>query len=107
MINRRCFLISNQVANGLHAILSPVKMGRGMSLFRASGGLPVPIDSGGLLHMGGVTIRDFPRGTPVPISYQLANAGPKFVKVSLTNCHREVCRIKFYRIATSDVLKSL
>ena len=38
---------------------------------------------------------------------QLANAGPKSVKVNLTNCHREVCRIKFYQIATSDVLTSL
>ena len=35
---------------------------------------------------------------------QLANAGPKSVKVNSTNSHREVCRIKFYQIATSDVL---
>ena len=38
---------------------------------------------------------------------QLANAGPKSVQVNLTNCHREVCRIKFYQIVTSDVLRSL
>ena len=38
---------------------------------------------------------------------QLANAGPKSVEVNLTNCHREVCRIKFYQIVTSDVLTSL
>ena len=47
------------------------------------------------------------RGTPVPISCQLANAEPKFVKANLTNCHREVRRIKFYQIITSDVLTSL
>ena len=38
---------------------------------------------------------------------QLANAGPKSVKVNLTECHREVCRIKFFQIATSDVLTFL
>ena len=38
---------------------------------------------------------------------QLANAGPRSVKVNLTNCHRKVCRIKFYQNATSDVLTSL
>ena len=38
---------------------------------------------------------------------QLANAGPKSVKVNLTNYCREVCRIKFYQIATSDVLTYL
>ena len=38
---------------------------------------------------------------------QLANAGPKSVKVNLTNSHREVCRIRFYQTATSDVLTSL
>ena len=46
--------------------------------------------------MGGIAIRDFPGGTPVPISCQLANTEPKFVKANLTNCHREVRRIKFY-----------
>ena len=38
---------------------------------------------------------------------QLTNAGPKSVKLNLTNCYKEVCRIKFYQIATSDVLISL
>ena len=38
---------------------------------------------------------------------QLANAGPKSVKVNLINCHRGVCRINFYQIVTSDVLISL
>ena len=37
---------------------------------------------------------------------QLANARPKSVKVNLTNCRREVCKIKFYEIVTSDVLTS-
>ena len=38
---------------------------------------------------------------------QLANAGPKSVKVNLTNCHREISKIKFYQIVTSDNLISL
>ena len=38
---------------------------------------------------------------------QLTNAEPKSVKLNLTNCYKEVCRIKFYQIATSDVLISL
>ena len=56
--------------------------------------------------MGEVTIRDFPGGLYQFLT-RLANAGPKSVKVNLTNCHREVYRIKFYQIATSDVLTSL
>ena len=43
--------------------------------------------------------------TPVPISCQTGKC--RFIKVNLTNCHREVCRIKFYQIDTSDVLTSL
>ena len=57
--------------------------------------------------MGGVTIRDSLGGLPYQFLAQLANAGPKSVEVNLTNCHREICRIKFYQIATSDVLTSL
>ena len=38
---------------------------------------------------------------------QLANPGPKSVKVNLRNCHREVCRIKFYQIVVSDMLTSV
>ena len=64
---------------------------------------------GGLVHMGhmgGVTIRDFPGGgIPVPISCQIGKCSS--IKVNLTNCHREVCKIKFYQIVTSDVLTSL
>ena len=45
--------------------------GRGVSFFRVSGGLPFPMDSGGLLHMEGVTIRDFPGEIPVLISYPI------------------------------------
>ena len=47
------------------------------------------------------------RGLQYQFLAQLANAGPKSVKVNLTNCYREVCRIKFYQIATFDVLTSL
>ena len=62
---------------------------------------------GRLLHMGWVTIRDFPGGTPVPISCPIGKWRTKSIKVNLTNCHREVCRIKFYQIVTSHVLTSL
>ena len=70
-------------------------------------GMPFHMDNGGLLHMWGVTIRDFPGGTPVPISSPTSKHRTKSVKVCLINCHREVCRIKFYQIVTSDVLRSL
>ena len=73
MMNTRCFLISNQVAKGLHGALSstaPMKMGK----YHFAGPVGVCLflwTVGGLLHMGGVTIRDFPGGTPVPISYRI------------------------------------
>ena len=57
--------------------------------------------------MGGVTIRDFPGGLQYQFLAQLANSGAKSVKVNLKNCHREVRRIKFHQIVTSDVLTSL
>ena len=44
--NTRCFLISSQVAKGLHGILSPHEDGGGGSFFKVSGGLPFPMDSG-------------------------------------------------------------
>ena len=37
--------------------------------------------------------------TPVPISCQIGKC--RSMKVNLTNCHREVCRIKLYQIVTS------
>ena len=60
-----------------------------------------------LFCMGGVTIRDFPGGLQYQFFAHLANAGPKSVKVNLTNCHRKICKVKFYQIVTSDVLISL
>ena len=57
--------------------------------------------------MGGVTIRDSLGGLQYQFLAQLANAGPKTVQVNSTNCHREVCKIKFYQIVTSDVILSL
>ena len=62
---------------------------------------------GGLLHMGRVIMRDFLGGTPVPISYPTGQCRTQVCKSELTNYHREVCRIKFYQTATSDVLISL
>ena len=49
---------------------------------------------GGLLHIEGVTIRYF-----LP-NWQTQD-------MNLTNCHRDVCRTKFYQIVTSDILTSL
>ena len=76
---------------------------QGDSFFRASAGLPFHIDNGATPSYGGVTNRDFPGRTPASISCPIA----KSVKVNLTNCHKEVCIIKFYQIVTSDVLASL
>ena len=61
---------------------------------------------GGLHYMGEVTVRDFLGELQYQFLAQLANARPKSVKVNLTNCRREVCKIKFYEIVTSDVLTS-
>ena len=67
------------------------------------GGLPFHIDNGATPSYGGVTNRDFPGRTPASISCPIA----KSVKVNLTNCHKEVCRTKFYQIVTSEILASL
>ena len=48
----KLFLISNQVAKGLHGILSPHEDG-GVSFFRTSGSLPFPVDSGQTSSFGG------------------------------------------------------
>ena len=89
----------------LHGILSPMKMGG--FIFQGQWGVCLFLWAvGGLLQMEGITIRDFPGRLQYKFLVQLANAGPKFVKVNWANCHREVCRIKFYQIVTSDVLTS-
>ena len=86
-----------------------IKMGgRGGVTFQGQWGVCLFIWTvGALIHMGKVTIRDFPGGPQYQFLAQLTNAGPKCVKVNLTNCHREVCRIKFHQTVTSDVLTSL
>ena len=85
----------------IYMVSFPMKM-RGGSYFSG----PVR----GLLrmaHMRGVAIRDFPGWTPVPISCPTGKCRTKSITVSLRNCHREVCRIKFYQIVASDVLAPL
>ena len=112
MINTCCFLISNQVAKGLHGILPPMKIQGGEGL----GGLICQCQWRSVFSYGqwgnffiweksqlGISLG----GLQYQFLTRLANAGPKSVKVNLTNCHREVYRIKFYQIATSDVLTSL
>ena len=71
------------------------------------GGLHFHMDNGGSLHIGESQLGIFLWGLQYQFLAQLANAGPKSVKVNLTNCHREVCRITFYQIVNSDVLTSL
>ena len=91
----------------IHGIVSPHEDGEGF-IFQGHWWVCFFIWTiGGLLYMGGVTIRDFPGGLQYQFFSQLANAEPKSVKVNLTNCHRKICKIKFYQIVTSDVLISL
>ena len=64
----------------------PMKMcvcvceGGGGVFFRASEGLPFPMDS------GGGTIRNFPGETPVPISYPI------------DQCRTQVCQTEFNKL---------
>ena len=96
------------MGDGGHVILSPDEDGRGVIFQGQWGGVCFFIwTMGGLLYMGESQIGISLGGTPVPISGPLANAGPKSVTVNLTNCHREICKIRFYQIVTSDVLTSL
>ena len=86
----------------------PMKMGG--SFFKTSGGLPFHIDSvegGGYFIWGESQLGISVGGLQYQFLAQLANAGPRSVTVNLTSCHREVCKIKFYQIVTSDVLNSL
>ena len=86
---------------------SPPMEDRGL-IFQSHWGVSLFIWTvGWLLHMGGLTIRISPWGLQYQFLAQLANTGPKSVKVNLTNYHREVCWIKFYQLVTYDVLTSL
>ena len=92
MINTCCFLISNQVAKGLHGILPPHEDIRGGGVRGAHLSVPVEVclflwTVGELLHMGEVTIRDFPGGTLVPISYPIGQ------------CRTEVCKSEFNKLS--------
>ena len=90
----------------IHGILSPQEDGG--SFFRASGGLLFHMDNGGDSIIWGKSQLGISLGElQHQFLAQLANTGPKSVKVNLTNCRREVCQIKFYEIVTSDVLTSL
>ena len=85
MINARCIFISKQVAKGLHVVLSPNE--DGWLYFSGPVGISLFLWTfGGLLHMGGGGISL--GGLQYHFLTQLANAGPKSVKVNLTNCHR-------------------
>ena len=53
--------------------------------------MPFHMNSGGTPSYGGSH-----NGSQCQFLARLASAGPKFVEVNLTNCQREVCRIKFY-----------
>ena len=86
----------------------PMRMGEWVYFSGPVGYLLFYMDTGGTPSYrayGGVTIRDFPGGTPEPISCQIDKC--RSIKPNLSNCHREVCRIKFDQIVTSGVLISL
>ena len=91
----------------LHGILSPYKdggVGGGGSLFRASGRSAFLYGQWGNSFVWGESQLGISLGGfQYQFLAQLANAGPKSIEV-LTNCHREVCTIKF---VASDVLTSL
>ena len=88
----------------LHGILSPYKDGEGGSLFRASGRSAFLYGQWGNSFVWGESQLGISLGgLQYQFLAQLANAGPKSIEV-LTNCHREVCTIKF---VASDVLTSL
>ena len=78
----------------IYIILSSphMKMGGGF-IFQSQwgGGLLFHMDNGGISLYGGVTMRDFRGGLHYQFLAELANAGPKSVKVNLTNCRKEVC----------------
>ena len=82
-------LISNYfycltTAKELHGILSPPEDGgRGVHFLGPVGGLPFPMDSRVLFHMGGVTIRNFLSGTPVLISCPIGKCMNQFCKCEL------------------------
>ena len=80
----------------IYIILSSphMKMGGGFifqSQWGGGGGLLFHMDNGGISLYGGVTMRDFRGGLHYQFLAELANAGPKSVKVNLTNCRKEVC----------------
>ena len=88
-----------------------MKMGRGGEgvIFLGQWGVCFFIWTMGiLLHKGGDSQLGISLGgLQYQFLAQLAKAGPKSVKASLTNRHREACKIKFYQTVTSDVLPSL
>ena len=79
----------------IYIILSSphMKMGGGF-IFQSQwggGGLLFHMDNGGSSLYGGVTMRDFRGGLHYQFLAELANTGPKSVKVNQTNCRKEVC----------------
>ena len=102
-------LLNADILKIFHGIPSPHEDGREGGYFSGPvGGLPFHMDSGGYSFIWGESkLGISPGGLQYQFLAQLTNAGPKCVKVNLTNCHREVCRIKVHQIVTSDVLTSL
>ena len=89
-----------------HGILSPNENGR--FTFQGQWGVCFFLwTMGGLLYMGESQLGISLGGLQYQYLAQLANTGPKSVKVNLTNCHGEICKTEFYKIVTSDVLTSL
>ena len=85
-----------------HGMLSTHEDGGG-HFSEPVGGLPFHMDNRGTPSYGGVTIWDFPGGTPVPISCPIGKHRTQVCKSEFN----KICRIKFYQIVTSDVHTSL
>ena len=88
-----------------YGILSPNE--DGSLLFRASGGSIFSYGQWGDSFIWGSQLGICLGGLQYKFLAQLANTGPKSVKVNITNCHGEICKTEFYQIVTSDVLTSL
>ena len=75
-----------------YIILSPHEDGGWVHFSEpVGGGLLFHMDNGGISLYGGVTMRDFRGGLHYQFLAELANTGPKSVKVNQTNCRKEVC----------------
>ena len=94
------FVLSSSDPWGPHGILSSHEDGE-VHFSGPVGSLCFHMDDGQTTSYEGVTFRNYSRWTPPPFSCPIGKCRVQVLKVNLTN-HREVCRIKFYQILTSN-----